>query len=255
MKARQWIYLGWHIFLRDFRIRYRRAVLGAFWAVVPVAAFAVGISLIGDWVGFAQAPSTVAYPLLVLVGLILFQVFSEAVSAPIQIVRRCRIFMRTTPFNYEGILVASLFRVAISFLFKFPLIVGACLYYQQFPSWFVVVGIMGVLTLAIAGMSVGAILVPYNMMFLDIRYALPYMMMLIMLASPILYPLPADGVIRDLNLVNPLTYLVLPTRSWLLGTPTEYGSGFVITALCFVIFSIFAVLHFRRGIPMALAHV
>lgn len=255
MKIRKWTYLGWHIFLRDFRIRYRRAMFGAFWAVAPVAAFAVGISLIGDWAGLAREPSTIPYPLLVLTGLILFQIFSEAVSAPIQIVRRCRIFMRTTPFDYEGILVASLIRVAISFVFKFPLLVGACLYYEQFPDWFVFAGIVGLLALALAGMSIGAVLVPYNMMFLDIRYGLPYVQMLIMLASPILYPLPDAGLIREINLANPLTYLVLPTRSWLLGATTDFGTGFVIAVLSIVALAIFAVLHFRRGIPMALAHV
>lgn len=256
MSFGHWVFLGWHIFLRDFRIRYRRTLFGFIWAVVPVGAMAVGISIMGSKVGLNSDMREGPYLLMVLLGLVLFQVFSESVNAPIQIVRRCRVFLRKTPFAYEGILVASFIRVGISLSLKLPLVVAVYIYLDIVPdASLIAAGLGAIIMLATAGVSIGAFLVPLNLVFLDIRYSLPYVQMLILLACPIFYALPEQGLLRGINLSNPLTYLVLPARSWLLGVPSELLTGFAVVSICTLMFSLVAVAQFRRGIPLAISQI
>src|SRR4029453_1399270 len=76
--------LGWQLFRRDFAARYRESYLGDVWPFLPSIALALTMTLAGRAAILNTEGISVPYPLLVLVGVSLWQTFAEAALGPLQ---------------------------------------------------------------------------------------------------------------------------------------------------------------------------
>ena len=99
--------LGWLLFLRDFRLRYRQTYFGYLWAVIKVLAPSVPMILVGSQFGLGGERSTSDYALFALTGLVLWQIFWDSVLFPQWVARRMRRMLSEARFPYEAILCAA----------------------------------------------------------------------------------------------------------------------------------------------------
>ena len=74
--------LSWRLFVRDLSAQYRQSLLGVFWAFVPPIITSVIFIVLQsrNIVNFGE--TDIPYPVYVLVGTILWQLFTESLNAP-----------------------------------------------------------------------------------------------------------------------------------------------------------------------------
>ena len=253
VKIEYTLFLGWQIFLRDFKVRYRRAVLGFFWAVAPVIAISVMAVIIARQ--FNIADTAVPYPLVVVTGLVVWGVFADGLSLPQQMCRRSRTFLRRSPIPYGAILVACGCYMVLNLALKSMLVAGLMVYYAVAPGSPAGLTVPALAVLGLAGLTIGAFLAPISLVYLDIRYGLPFIQLLLLLSTPVFYPMPDMGLLHDINGANPLTYLILVARDSLLaGTSEHLATVLVIapaTILCFAL----SIFYYQRMMPRGVVHI
>lgn len=201
---------------RDVKVRYKQAALGAAWAILqPLASMLVFAFFFGR---LAQVPSDgVAYPLFAYTGLLLWTYFSTSISQAGQsLVSNSNLLTKvyfprfTLPFSTvaSGLLD---FAIGLGFLLVMML------YYEARPSWTLLLVPLFMGQLILLTLGVGIWLAALNVLYRDIKHALPLAIQLWMFASPVIYPLDfIPSQYRWLMLLNPLAGVVDGFRRCLL---------------------------------------
>jgi lipopolysaccharide transport system permease protein len=172
--------------VRGIRLRYRQAVLGAAWAIVQPLALLVPITLFLrqdtpriDGVPFAA--STLA-------ALVAWSYLSSAVTAGSGALVTEAVLVRKTWFPREAPVVAAVASSLVELGFATALgLVAIPLLDGELGTGLVA------LPLAVAGLAVVALalslpLAALNALFRDVRHALPFMVLVWLFASPVMYP-------------------------------------------------------------------
>ena len=253
---RQIFTLGWQIFLRDYHSRYRRALLAIVWILSPLAAITGTASLVAGSLGLKTQPGQAPYALFAATGLVLWSLFSDTVTGPQQMCRRCRGFLRRAPFPPEAILVANLCYVLMNFGIKLvPLAIMFALYHVdvQPQAWLAAVFALALLA---TGTAIGALIAPLSMIYNDVRHGIGMAVGGLLLATPVLYRVPSHGLRHDMALFNPLAWLLTPARDLLLtGQATYLSDGLVIAVLLPLVLLPLALAYFRAGIKLGVTHL
>jgi len=235
-------FLAW----RDVKVRYKQAVLGAAWAVVqPVVQTVLLTFVFGK---LAKMPGgDVPYPLLVLAGLLPWQLFSGAFSgAGSSLVSNANLISKI----YFPRLIVPLSAVVVAFIDMLILLVIA-LPYAIFeginPTWrllFLPLFILGTMLVALgAGLWVTALTVKYR----DFRFITPFLLQIGVFVTPVGYRTDFLPNWRDWLALNPLTSMVEGFRWCLLGGRTEfYQQGLLLSLAVTAVLLIGGLWYFRK---------
>lgn len=237
------LFLSW----RDVSVRYKQTIIGIAWAVVrPVATMVVFVVVFGR---IANLPSNgVPYPLLVLAGMLAWQLFSGGFSAASDsLVANANLISKV----YFPRLLVPLSSVAVSlvdFAVTLPVLAAVMLWYRYPPGWQVVF-LPAFAALAVAAaVGVGVWLGALNVRYRDVRYAIPFLVQFGIYVTPVGFSTSAvPEQYRMLVELNPLTGIVEGFRWSLLGdasglTPFALGwSAVVVTGVL-----VTGVRYFRR---------
>lgn len=116
--------LGFRLFKRNLAALYRQSLLGFAWAILPpLANAALWIVLRGNNVISVQ-DTGVPYPIFVLIGTMLWQIFSEAILAPLTQVTENKIMLSKINIPREGLLLSGLYQLIFNTFIKILLLVG-----------------------------------------------------------------------------------------------------------------------------------
>jgi lipopolysaccharide transport system permease protein len=130
--------------------------------------------------------------------------------------------MARVNFPKEALLVSAAAQTLVSLALRVIVIVVACLTagVALKPSFgLVVIPVFGLL---LFGTVVGTLLVPAGALFGDVQKLVLAMTTPLMLVAPVAYPPEAaQGVVRTLMELNPLTPLILLARALMLGTASQ----------------------------------
>ena len=242
--------LGWLLFLRDFRLRYRQTYFGYLWAVIKVLAPSVPLILVGAQFGLGGERSASGYALFALVGVVLWQVFWDSVLFPQWVARRMRRMLSEARFPYEAILWAATGYVLFNAGLYLVVVIAATVVLGGGVPATVPLGLISIPGLILSGMAIGMVFVPFTFVYLDFRYALPMASPVLLWTAPIFYESPESGLVHTLNVWNPLTYLIGIPRSWLTEGFTGDDGAFVVSLVVFGLIFLPARLFFRRAIPI-----
>lgn len=202
---------------RDVKIRYKQTAIGVAWAVLqPVLTTAVFTVLFSTFARFETG--LVPYPLFALSGLMIWLFVHNAVTmASNSFVGNTSL---VTKVYFPRLIVpmaavlAGLFDLLVSFLILIVLMV----WYSTAPSAnLVFFPIFLLLSLLLAG-AVGILFSAVNVRFRDVKFALPFLLQVWMIASPIFYPtsiMPEKW--KLVFAINPLTGILDGMRTSLFG--------------------------------------
>jgi len=216
--------------LRDIKVRYKQTVLGVGWALIqPVVTTIIFTFVFGKLAGMSAGG--VPYPLLVLAGLLPWQLFSAALSgSSASLISNANLISKVY-FPRLIIPLSALGVAAIDFLVVLALYVCASVWMGRPPSWhwaLLPLFILAALTLAFgAGLWFTALTVKYR----DFKYIVPFLVQVGVFISPIGF---STGVVprwRNLLDLNPMTGVIDSFRWCLLsdGQPFDLrGIGFSI---------------------------
>ena len=218
-KYRELLYfLTW----RYIKIRYKQTVIGIAWAVLqPVLTTIIFTILFSRFAGFSTA---VPYPLFALSGLTLWLFVHNAISmASNSYVGHTNLI---TKIYFPRLIVpvsavsASLFDL----VFGFAILVILMAYYKAIPTLQVLLFPLFIVLSLVLAASVGTLFAALNIRFRDVKFALPFLLQVWMISSPIFYPahlLPESW--RLVLALNPLTGILEGFRSSIFGTEFDWA--------------------------------
>ncbi|HUJ45401.1 MAG TPA: ABC transporter permease [Opitutaceae bacterium] len=218
-------FLAW----RDIKVRYKQAALGVAWVVLQPAVQTVLLTFVFG--KLARMPDGgVPYPLLVLAGLLPWQLFSSAFSgASNSLVGNAHLISKIyfprliVPLSA---LAVALVDLAILLVISVPVILA----FGVVPTWrlaLLPLFIVAALLIAFgAGLWITALTVKYR----DFRFIAPFLLQIGLFVTPIGYRTDFLPNWRDLLSLNPLTGVVNGFRWCLLGGGMEfYAPGLLVS--------------------------
>jgi lipopolysaccharide transport system permease protein len=217
--------LAWRLLLRNLSARYRHTLLGWLWAFLPTLVTTAVFIFLWRAGYFTVGQLAVPYPVFVLAGLVLWQVFADAVNMPLQMAQQSYSILTKINFPREALILAGIGEVLAGFLIRFALLLGALLWFQLGISWTLLWVPCGVLVLVALGVELGLILTPVGILYYDVAQALPLVLYLWMFLTPVLYPVAPTGSSFALAL-NPISPVLDATHLWLLSGAPEHLGGF-----------------------------
>jgi lipopolysaccharide transport system permease protein len=190
--------------LRDIKVRYKQTVLGVGWALIqPIVTTGIFTFVFGKLAGMSSGG--VPYPLLVLAGLLPWQLFSTSLTGSSASLTSNAHLISKVYFPRLIIPISSLGVALVDFLVVLALYVGASLWFGRPPSWhWVLLPLFVAAALALAfgaGLWFTALTVKYR----DFRYIVPFLLQVGVFLSPIGFStsvVPSWRLLLDLNPVT-----------------------------------------------------
>ncbi len=240
-----WAYreLLYFLTLRDIKIRYKQTVIGVAWVLLqPIVSTAIFTLIFSSWARFDTG--SIPYPLFALSGLIIWifthgsiSIASNSFVNNVNLVTKVYFPRLIVPFAAT---LAGLFDL----LFSVAILILLMIYYGSVPTLSVVLAPVFLVLALIQTAAFGTLLSALNVRFRDIKFAVPFVLQIWMIASPIFYP--ASLVSEKWRLafaLNPLTGIIDGFRSSLFGTPFDWAvigvSCISILVSCIVALSVF----------------
>lgn len=220
-------HLALEMFRRDLTSQIRQSFMGIFQVFVP------SLVTTGWAVLFRQASIInvgeieLPYPFYVLLGMMIWSTFTEAIDAPISglLSEQGLISKSNTP--PETVAIARLLMVSFNLLLKLVVIAAVAVCYGIAPRWSVVLVPFGLGAVMACGAGIGLILSPINMLYRDIARTLPVVLTLMFFLTPILFVLPKESIAAFIMLhLNPVTSLLIATRDVAFSGPQVFDIGF-----------------------------
>lgn len=208
---------------RDVSVRYKEAALGILWALIQPATQTLLFTLLFHRMAGLRATGDRPFVPFVLSGIVLWGLFSNGVThASDSLVANGNLVSKVY-FPRLIIPLASIFVSLIDFSFALLLLVLVLAYYRLMPGlhtlWIFPLALQTMMTAAGVGMFLSVLNVKYR----DIRYALPFVIQVMMYATPVFYStdqLPAR--LKPLFELNPLAALIDGFRAAIFGDPLPF---------------------------------
>lgn len=212
--------VAWTLFRTNLQTRYRRSWLGALWLLLPT----VGTTLVWMYVqsrGIVSIAATgTPYPVYVLAGTILWQVFVDALNAPLQQLTLGRQMITRSRVPHEALIVAGVLEVFLNCAVRLIVLAAVLLAFPVPMHATLVLAPIGIVALALLGLTLGLFAAPAGMLYDDVSRAIALVTGFWIFLTPVFYGTPPWGILR----FNPVTPLLDSTRAWL--TSGAATSGF-----------------------------
>jgi lipopolysaccharide transport system permease protein len=228
-----WEYRDLAFFLvkRDVSIRYRQTLIGTVWAILQPLLLAVVFSVFLGHYANVPSGANVPYPVFALTGMTMWLYFSQAMQFASDSTVASRELIAKVWFPRMIIPLAAVLPPAIDFVpaFLVALIVQFA-YGIVPPVQILLVPLLIVVTLLVA-LGAGLWLSALNVRYRDIRLAVPFLIMVGLFVTPIVYPF--DSVpesVQPFYAINPLVG-VLETFRWMLFPDADWPGVLILIPL------------------------
>lgn len=222
--------IGARLFTAQLRGRARRSLLGYLWLLLPPAAVTF-LCLYLQSLGILRAgPTPLPYVLYVLSGVLLWQVFIEALNAPVQQISAARQLISRSRVPHEAILLGAVFDVLLSAAVRIVILLAAFWLYGGAAIPGVALALAG-FALILLGFSIGLLVAPWALLYDDARHALTMLGTFWFFLTPVAYRAVPDGLLA----LNPVTPLLETARSAFTGGAWSGGFLPVTAAAAFML--------------------
>jgi len=235
-------FLAW----RDIKVRYKQAALGVAWAVIQPVVQTVLLTFVFGKLA-KMSDGGLPYPLLVLGGLLPWQLFTGAFNgAGNSLVGNSHLISKV----YFPRLIVPLSSVAVAlvdFLVMLLIAVPVCAAFGLWPGWqLLLLPVFVALALVIA-LGAGLWITALTVKFRDFRFITPFLLQIGMFVTPVGYRTDILPNWRDLLALNPLSGVVDGMRWCLLGGRTDiYLPGLAGSVVIGFLLLLTGVWYFRR---------
>lgn len=212
---------------RDIRVRYKQTLFGASWAILQPLMMVVVFTIVFHRVAGFQT-GAVPYPLFVLAGLLLWTLFSAALTGAAGSVVGSERLITKIYFPRLAVPLAAIGVAIIDFLVACLFLAVAMLWYRISPSVLLWLAPLVAMVTVMLAAGIGIALAALNVSFRDVRYLIPFAVQLGLYATPTIYmdlPLGDPGRLSAwLITANPMATLVAAFRNAIVGGPIPWAS-------------------------------
>lgn len=146
---------------KDFKLRYRRSVLGVIWSVLNPLLMMIIMSFVFSY--FLKGSGVDNYPLYLIVGNITFALMNEATSTGLRSIIDAAPLLKKVRVDRWVFPVQKVFSAAFNFAFSLIAVVIVMLFFQIAPTWHIIWMIPALLLLMVfcigLSMLIGALAV------------------------------------------------------------------------------------------------
>jgi lipopolysaccharide transport system permease protein len=196
--------LGWRLFRSNLRVRYRRSWLGYVWLLLPALGTAALAAFIQSRRIVSFAPTELPYPLFVLAGIILWQLFGEALNAPLQQLQAGRQLVTRSRVPHEALIAAGALEVVLNAGIRLVVLLAALAWFGVVPGAGLLLVPAGMAALLVLGLALGLLLAPLGLLYDDIGRGLTLVLSFGFFLTPVVYPIPAGSLLRFNPLAPPI---------------------------------------------------
>ena len=224
--------LAWRLFVRDISARYRQSMLGIFWAFLPPIITGLVFIILQSKKVVNLGETDIPYPVYVMVGTTLWQVFTESLNAPLKSVIAAKPMLAKINFPREALIVSAFYDVLFNLLIKSIIIVGIFVYFKVPLTWGLLMAPMAILILILLGMAIGLLLTPLGTLYTDVTQGLTVVTSFWFFLTPVIYPPPQSFPYSLMTTLNPVSPILTGARDLLTkGVVTNMGPFLVVSLL------------------------
>ena len=230
---------------RDIKVLYAQTVLGFSWAILNPLVQIIIFSVIFGKV--AKIPTDgIPYVLFSTVAIIPWNYMAESMSASSQSLVSGQNLLGKVYFPRVIFPMTSVLAKLVDFSISMMLVVAVMFYYQIPPTWNLVYFPLLVLLMMAIPAGLGLWLSSLAIRYRDVKFAMPFVIRMLIYSAPILYPLSAiPEQYRFLYSLNPIVAVIEGYRASLLGMPMPWES-ILPGSLVAVLVLMFGAIYFRR---------
>jgi lipopolysaccharide transport system permease protein len=231
---------------RDLKVRYKQTILGGLWAILqPLITMAVFSVFFGR---LAAMPSDgVPYPLFSYAALVPWTFFATGLAQSSNSLLSGANMLRKVYFPRLLMPTSSVLAGIVDLGLAFLVLVAMMFVYGFTPSWGVLAIVPLLLLAIVTSLGAGLWLSALNVQFRDVRYIIPFLVQVWLLATPIAYSSSlVPETWRTLYALNPMVGVVEGFRWALLGTGTAPGLMVLASSGAALLMLVTGIFVFRR---------
>lgn len=195
--------------MRDLRSRYQQALLGPVWTFMPPLIAAATFTLLRG-MGTVEIPDPIIpYPLYVMFGFVLWQVFADGFQMPLKAAKKGQNLMRTIKMPIESLILASAGEMLFDKAIQILILAILFIVFKVSVTWGILLFPVAIFFLLALGAGLGLLFVPLGSLYTDIASAIPIVLRLWFFATPVLYPEPKRWPYSLLSDLNPVSVLLV----------------------------------------------
>ena len=232
---------------RDIKVRYKQTYLGIAWVLIQPIALLILLTIIFSK-AFTGYNSNIPYPIFILSGLLIWNLFYNAVSNGADSMIQHTNIIRKIYFPRLVIPGSSLFVALFDFIISMLVFIGFCIGYRvSFGISMIYMFPLAVLLVMAGSFGLSLFLSAFNIKYRDFRYALPFMLQFLFFASEIVFPISKinNRLIHYLLAINPVNGAIELFRYPLIGT---YDPTIVLISTCSsLLITVIGAYYFRKS--------
>jgi len=247
--------LAWMLFKRNIKAQYRQTILGYIWAFIPPIFTTLIFLFLSKNKIIDITDTVIPYPVFLIVGTILWQVFLEAVNIPIKLMTEARPILTKIYFPREALILAAFYEVVFTFSIRLVLMAAVLIIYKVPVKLLILLSPIGVFSLILLGMMFSLLIIPGIILYKDFEKGLPLIMQMWFFLTPVIFSPLKEGANHILYYLNPVIPLLNSTREMITtGVITGLDLCVPIVILSSVLFSI-GLLLYRIALPHLIGRI
>ena len=231
---------------RDLKVRYKQTVLGIAWSVVRPVLTTIIFYVVFNRIANIQSPTKAPYFLMIFVGMVPWQFFSNALSeASNSLVGNANLISKVyfpRMIIPASSVITSLVDLAISLVLLILLFIG----FQYMPDIKILMLPLFILMALLAAFGTGLYITALNVKYRDFRYIIPFIIQFGLYITPVGFSsaiIPAEY--RLWYALNPMVGVIDGFRWCLLNEPMYWPGFFMSFGVC-LLFLWIGIRHFRK---------
>jgi len=247
--------LAWRLLVRDIRGEFRSSFLGAFWAMIPPALTAIGLTVANRSGVLNVGETSIPFPAYVMLGTVLWQTFLEALNSPEKALKSSKAMLDRVKFPHEAIILAQIGRILFDLINKLILVIVLFLLFRVAVSWTLLLAPIAIISLVGFGVAIGLLLVPIISLVQDVSRAMQVFQTVWFFLTPVIYPPPSNPYLAAIVNLNPVTPLLTTARDWITVGHTAQPIGFVLVSLLSILLLFLGWIVFRVSMPYLIERI
>lgn len=231
---------------RDLKVRYKQTVIGAAWSIIRPVLTTIIFTFIFSRVAKLPAPGAAPYALMVFVGMLPWQFFSNSLSeASMSLIGNSNLITKVY-FPRMIIPASSVITSLVDLGISLIILVVMFFIYHFIPAATIVLLPFFILIAFIAAFGVGLYVTALNVKYRDFRYIIPFIIQFGLYITPVGF---SSSVVpekwRMVYALNPMVGVVDGFRWCILGEPLNIPS-FLISIVISLLFLWIGIRYFRK---------
>lgn len=231
---------------RDLKVRYKQTLVGGAWAIVqPLGTMAVFSLFFGRLAGLPS--DGLPHPIFYYCALLPWTYFAGALQNATNVVVDHRHIITKVYFPRVLLPVAPVAAGLLDFAIAFGVLLALLAAYGRVPPPTIVIVPLLVLFVALTALAAGLWLSALNSYYRDVRHAVPFLIQLLLFASPVAYPSSlVPGRWRWLYDLNPMAGAIESFRWAVTGAGRPPGTSLLLGGAVVLLVLVGGLAFFRR---------